>query len=307
MRARGRCSTRASGTSRRTASAAGSCSSSRSPRTSRCTTTATRPTRSGGGSTRGRLVERAKKLITEFDVRGGGPLTRASALSGGNQQKLVVAREVSRDPKVLIAAQPTRGLDVGAIEYLHRRLVDRARRGPGDPARLARARRGAVALGPRPRPLRGPDRRRARRRRRRGGDRARDAGRGQGETRRERACGDARGAQGELRGAPRDAAAPRRARAPDPDRAPRLPDGRPDRARDGPQSDHDLQGDLGRHRAQLALPHPVGLPRRVARRPQPAADADLDDDADPDRASRSRSPSAAACSTSAARASTSWA
>jgi len=70
-----------------------------------------------------RLIDRAAKLITEFDIRGGAPLTRAGGLSGGNQQKLVVAREVSRDPKVLIAAQPTRGLDVGAIEYLHRRLV----------------------------------------------------------------------------------------------------------------------------------------------------------------------------------------
>ena len=62
-------------------------------------------------------------MIKEFDVRGGGPFTRAGALSGGNQQKLVAAREVARDPKVLVAAQPTRGLDVGAIEYLHRRLV----------------------------------------------------------------------------------------------------------------------------------------------------------------------------------------
>jgi len=70
-----------------------------------------------------RLVERAKGLIKEFDVRGGGPFTAAGALSGGNQQKLVAAREISRDPKALIAAQPTRGLDVGAIEYLHRRLV----------------------------------------------------------------------------------------------------------------------------------------------------------------------------------------
>jgi simple sugar transport system ATP-binding protein len=70
-----------------------------------------------------RLIERARQLIQEFDVRGGGPLTPAGALSGGNQQKLVAAREVSRDPKALIAAQPTRGLDVGAIEYLHRRLV----------------------------------------------------------------------------------------------------------------------------------------------------------------------------------------
>jgi simple sugar transport system ATP-binding protein len=71
-----------------------------------------------------RLVERARSLIKEFDVRGGGPLTRAGALSGGNQQKVVAAREIARDPKVLIAAQPTRGLDVGAIEYLHRRLVE---------------------------------------------------------------------------------------------------------------------------------------------------------------------------------------
>jgi general nucleoside transport system ATP-binding protein len=71
-----------------------------------------------------RLVERARVLIREFDVRGGGPLSRAGTLSGGNQQKVVVAREIARDPKVLIAAQPTRGLDVGAIEFLHRRLVE---------------------------------------------------------------------------------------------------------------------------------------------------------------------------------------
>ena len=70
-----------------------------------------------------RLVERAAELIKEFDIRGGGPMTRAGGLSGGNQQKVVAAREISRDPKVLIAAQPTRGLDVGAIEYLHRRIV----------------------------------------------------------------------------------------------------------------------------------------------------------------------------------------
>jgi simple sugar transport system ATP-binding protein len=72
----------------------------------------------------GRLIARARKLLQEFDVRGGGPQTRAAALSGGNQQKVVVAREVARDPDVLVAAQPTRGLDVGAIEYVHRRLVE---------------------------------------------------------------------------------------------------------------------------------------------------------------------------------------
>ena len=70
------------------------------------------------------MVERARGLLKEYDVRGGGPQTRAAALSGGNQQKVVLAREVERDPKVLIAAQPTRGLDVGAIEFVHRRLVE---------------------------------------------------------------------------------------------------------------------------------------------------------------------------------------
>jgi ABC-type uncharacterized transport system ATPase subunit len=70
-----------------------------------------------------RLIARARLLLKEFDVRGGGPNTRAAALSGGNQQKVVIAREVHRDPRVLIAAQPTRGLDVGAVEFVHRRLV----------------------------------------------------------------------------------------------------------------------------------------------------------------------------------------
>src|SRR3954470_19986610 len=71
-----------------------------------------------------RLVARARRLLQEFDVRGGGPQTLAASLSGGNQQKVVLAREVSRGPRLLIAAQPTRGLDVGAIEFVHRRLVE---------------------------------------------------------------------------------------------------------------------------------------------------------------------------------------
>ncbi len=70
-----------------------------------------------------KMVKRAKTLLKEFDVRGGGPDTPAGSLSGGNQQKVVIAREVSRNPDVLLAAQPTRGLDVGAIEFVHRRLV----------------------------------------------------------------------------------------------------------------------------------------------------------------------------------------
>jgi ABC-type uncharacterized transport system ATPase subunit len=76
-----------------------------------------------------RIVDGARGLLKEFDVRGGTPQTRASTLSGGNQQKVVVAREVSRNPKVLIAAQPTRGLDVGAIEFVHRRLVEERNEG----------------------------------------------------------------------------------------------------------------------------------------------------------------------------------
>ncbi|MGZ4339346.1 MAG: ABC transporter ATP-binding protein [Gaiellaceae bacterium] len=70
------------------------------------------------------MVERARRLLREFDVRGGLPSTPAGALSGGNQQKVVLAREIDGDPKVLIAAQPTRGLDVGAIEFVHRRLIE---------------------------------------------------------------------------------------------------------------------------------------------------------------------------------------
>ena len=87
------------------------------------------PTAKRGWLFPNRMVDKAKILIREFDVRGGGPLTRAGGLSGGNQQKLVAAREISRDPKLLIAAQPTRGLDVGAIEYLHRRIVTERDRG----------------------------------------------------------------------------------------------------------------------------------------------------------------------------------
>ena len=64
-------------------------------------------------------------------MRGGGPATPASALSGGNQQKVVLAREIDARPAVLIAAQPTRGLDVGAIEFVHRRLIAERDEGRG--------------------------------------------------------------------------------------------------------------------------------------------------------------------------------
>jgi simple sugar transport system ATP-binding protein len=71
-----------------------------------------------------RMAARARGLLSDYDVRGGGCETRAASLSGGNQQKAVIARELSANPRVLVAAQPTRGLDVGAIEFVHRRLVE---------------------------------------------------------------------------------------------------------------------------------------------------------------------------------------
>lgn len=71
----------------------------------------------------------AAKLIEEFDVRTPSIHTPARALSGGNQQKAIIAREVDKDPDLLIAAQPTRGLDVGAIEFIHKRLVEQRDKG----------------------------------------------------------------------------------------------------------------------------------------------------------------------------------
>lgn len=65
----------------------------------------------------------ARQLMEEFDVRAASEVVPASALSGGNQQKAIIAREVDRDPDLLIVSQPTRGLDVGAIEYIHKRLI----------------------------------------------------------------------------------------------------------------------------------------------------------------------------------------
>jgi simple sugar transport system ATP-binding protein len=65
----------------------------------------------------------ARKLIKEFDVRTPSPYVSAGKLSGGNQQKVIVARELSRPVKLLIASQPTRGLDVGSIEYIHKEIV----------------------------------------------------------------------------------------------------------------------------------------------------------------------------------------
>ncbi|MFA5698604.1 MAG: ABC transporter ATP-binding protein [Sphaerochaeta sp.] len=76
------------------------------------------------------MHEEASALIEQFDIRAGeGSHTKAGSLSGGNQQKVIVAREISLEPKVLIVAQPTRGLDVGAIEYIRRRIIAERSRG----------------------------------------------------------------------------------------------------------------------------------------------------------------------------------
>ncbi|MGG5252888.1 ABC transporter ATP-binding protein [Neobacillus sp. SM06] len=70
------------------------------------------------------IYNKARTLIKEFDVRTPSEYTLARALSGGNQQKAIIGREIDRDPDLLIAAQPTRGLDVGAIEFIHKRLIE---------------------------------------------------------------------------------------------------------------------------------------------------------------------------------------
>ena len=70
-----------------------------------------------------KITSYAKKLMEEFDVRAASEVVPAKALSGGNQQKAIIAREIDRDPDLLIVSQPTRGLDVGAIEYIHKRLI----------------------------------------------------------------------------------------------------------------------------------------------------------------------------------------
>jgi simple sugar transport system ATP-binding protein len=74
--------------------------------------------------------ENARRLVKQYDVRTPSIFVNMSTLSGGNQQKVIVAREFSRDTRLLIAAQPTRGLDVGSIEFIHEQIV--AMRDSGD-------------------------------------------------------------------------------------------------------------------------------------------------------------------------------
>ena len=79
-----------------------------------------------------KINQYAEKLIRDYDIRSGqGGKTIARSMSGGNQQKAIVAREIDRNPDLLIAVQPTRGLDVGAIEYIHRQIVAERDKGKG--------------------------------------------------------------------------------------------------------------------------------------------------------------------------------
>jgi simple sugar transport system ATP-binding protein len=77
------------------------------------------------------IAQNATRLIKEFDVRPANPQYQAGALSGGNKQKVIIARELSRGAKLLIACQPTRGVDVGSIEFIHKRIVAARDRGMG--------------------------------------------------------------------------------------------------------------------------------------------------------------------------------
>ncbi len=200
-----------------------------------------------------KMTARARGLLKEFDVRGGDADTRAGSLSGGNQQKVVIARELSADPRVIIAAQPTRGLDVGAIEFVHRRLVEERDAGRAvllvslelEEIRSLSDRvlviyEGEIVAELPPHVVggglrRGHDRRqglRSREQRARRGPAARR---------------DRRGAALDLR--------PRRRRDHAADHRPhRVPGRRPRRARHRPRPDRHLQGDLQRHRAELAVP-----------------------------------------------------
>lgn len=89
-----------------------------------------KPFSSRGLLKRAAIRNYASKIIESFDVRSGqGAISIARSLSGGNQQKLIIGREIELDPSLLIAVQPTRGLDVGSIEYIHRRLVEHRDKG----------------------------------------------------------------------------------------------------------------------------------------------------------------------------------
>lgn len=82
------------------------------------------PAASGGLMNSTAISKRVGEIIKNFDVRPGDPTLTAKSLSGGNQQKLIIGREFELDPKLLLVSQPTRGVDIGAIEFIHRKLIE---------------------------------------------------------------------------------------------------------------------------------------------------------------------------------------
>ena len=84
-----------------------------------------RPQFCGGGFLKRRAIRSdCERKMADYDVRPPNPGLRITAFSGGNQQKIVMAREIDSNPSVLIVGQPTRGVDIGAIEFIHRRLIE---------------------------------------------------------------------------------------------------------------------------------------------------------------------------------------
>ena len=78
----------------------------------------------GGVLDRQAITDDASEKIEKYDIRPPNPLLKTANFSGGNQQKIVVAREIERDPDILLVGQPTRGVDIGAIEFIHSRIID---------------------------------------------------------------------------------------------------------------------------------------------------------------------------------------
>ena len=85
--------------------------------------------RNAFGKSAAQVEAQVKQSFADHDIRTTSIAAPAGSLSGGNQQKVIVARELSRDPAFLVASQPTRGLDVGSIEYVHHQIIDFRNRG----------------------------------------------------------------------------------------------------------------------------------------------------------------------------------
>ena len=92
------------------------------------------------------ILSHSKKAMEEYDVRPQSPNLITSNFSGGNQQKLILSRELNENPKVLLVGQPTRGVDIGAIEFIHQRLIDMRNQGCSNSFGFSRVRRSIISL-----------------------------------------------------------------------------------------------------------------------------------------------------------------